>query len=117
MLLHAYMHTKRCPRLPLHATSHGIIRTEEEATGGRVRRPHPQAATIRCRRYESHTPVTGSLSTEPCVACRVDDLHNSVTDNTYLPSRSMWGQGSLTVALLALDDERQYADRDEQGCF
>lgn len=118
--------------MPQFARSHfdhiGLV-TEEakqgeswvEATRVWVTSPRDHPYNVEWLRFESDTPVTGPLRTEPHVAYRVADVYAAIEGLEVIAEPFDVGDGFLTVAFVIVDGSvvefMQYANPDEEGWF
>ena len=106
----------------------GVVTTEKqpnerwvEATRVWVTSPREHPYNVEFLRFESDSPVTGPLRTDPHVAYRVDDVEQAVVGHEVLLEPFDVGNGFLRVAFVdvggALVEFMQYADPNEKGWF
>jgi hypothetical protein len=92
-----------------------------EATRVWVTSPRAHPFHVEWLRFESDTPVTGPLRTEPHVAYRVADVNVAVEGHEVLAEPFDVGDGFATVAFVQIDgavvEFMQYANPTEEGWF
>jgi hypothetical protein len=92
-----------------------------EATRVWVTSPRAHPYHVEWLRFESDSPVTGPLRTDPHVAYRVGDVNEAVKGHNVLAEPFDVGNGFLTVAFVDVDgavvEFMQYANPDEEGWF
>jgi hypothetical protein len=95
-----------------------------DATRVWVTSPRASAANVEWLRFESDTPVSGPLRSQPHVAYRVDDLDDALQGHKLLAEPfdpTGTGDDFLRVAFVEVDgaviELMQYGDPDEQGWF
>jgi hypothetical protein len=92
-----------------------------EATRVWVTSPRAHSHHVEFLRFESDTPVTGPLRTEPHVAYRVANLEAAMGDAEVLLAPFTVGDGFARVAFVRLDgaliEYMEYADPNEKGWF
>jgi hypothetical protein len=93
-----------------------------EATRVWVTNPRAHPYNIEWLRFDSDTPVSGPLRSDPHIAYRVEDVRAAIDGHEVLaepfdPS----GTGFVTVAFVLVDgavvELMQYANPDEEGWF
>ena len=92
-----------------------------EATRVWVTSPRGHSHHVEFLRFESDTPVTGPLRTEPHVAYRVVNLEAAIGDDEVLLAPFTVGDGFARVAFVRVDgaliEYMEYADPNERGWF
>jgi hypothetical protein len=104
----------------------GVVTTDKkpgerwvEATRVWVTSPRDHPYNVEFLRFETDSPVTGPLRTEPHVAYRVADVEKAIEGHEVVLAPFDVGEGFVRVAFVdvggALVEFMQYANPDETG--